>query len=271
MTGSADITIVGLGILGIQQLTAETERALGRCNEVLFVDTGIATRAYLERHCPRVTDLYAESYAVGGARLDAYRHMAARTVEAALDHSPVVFAMSGHPLVYAYAPPLIVDLANLLALTVRVLPGISAMDCLFAELVLDPCTDGLQMYEATDLVLKRRPLQPDVPALIWQVGNLETRLHTDRRSRPERFHRFRDHLLRFYPPQHLITAYFATPFPLMPSTVLQFPLVEIADQAGTLHHGVTLYLPPVSTRPVEDAELLDLIDSTKHLDNITSR
>ncbi|MBW1881018.1 MAG: hypothetical protein JRI25_07210 [Deltaproteobacteria bacterium] len=269
MSTPTDITIIGLGILGIQQVTRETERALDRSNEVLFVDTGIATRAFLEQHCPRITDLYAESYRVRGARLNAYHHMAARTVDAALDHGPVAFAMTGHPLVYAYAPPLIIDMARLLGLTVQVLPGISALDCLFAELVLDPCTHGLQMYEATDLLLRRRPLQPDVPTLIWQVGNLETRLHTDRMSQPERFERFREHLLRFYPPQHLVTAYFAAPIPLMPSTVLRFPLLEITDHAATLHPGVTLYLPPVSTRPIEDAELLDQIDSPEHLDRIT--
>jgi uncharacterized protein YabN with tetrapyrrole methylase and pyrophosphatase domain len=269
MNPKPDITIVGLGILGVDQVTRETERALARCEEVLFVDTGIATRAFLERHCPRVTNLYAESYSAGAARLNAYHHMAARTVEAALDHPPVAFAMTGHPLVYAYAPPLIADMGRLLGLTVEVLPGISAMDCLFAELMLDPCTEGLQMYEATDLLLRRRPLQPDVPALIWQVGNVETRLHTERVSQPERFARFREHLLRFYPPQHPVTAYFATPFPLMPSTVLRFPLIEIADHATALHPGVTLYLPAVSNRPIEDRELLGQIDSPEHLDKIT--
>lgn len=266
---TADLFVVGLGITNVDQVTRETERVLSACREVLYVDTGVATGPWLATLCDRVTDLYGESYAEGGARLDAYHHMAARTVEAALDHAPVAFAMQGHPLVYAYAPFLIRDMARALDLEVRVLPGITAMDCLFADLWLDPSVRGLQMYEATDLLLRARPLQPDVPALIWQVGNLETRLHTQRVSTAERFDRFAEHLLRFYPPGHPVTAYFAPPHPLMEPSAITFDLQDIGDHAADLHAGVTLYLPPASERPVRDADLLGRLDDPDHLDRIT--
>lgn len=266
---SADITIVGLGIRLPDQVTRETEQALRRCNEVLFVDTSIAARPWLESLCPRVTDLYAESYREKGGRVDAYHHMAARTLQAALEHGPVAFAMQGHPLVYAYAPALIRDLAPLLGLQVATLPGISSMDCLFADLGLDPCTEGLQLYEATDLLLRRRPLQPDVPLLVWQVGTVETRLHSEHTSRPERFVRFRDHLLRTYPPHHEIVAYFAAPFPLFPPRLERFALADLPAHAAGLHPGVTLYVPPVGTRPIQDVELQALVDDPDHLARIT--
>ncbi len=268
-TAEPDIYLVGLGICGIDQITAETERVLRHAREVLFVDTGVATRRYLESLCPRVTSLFDESYADDGHRLGAYHHMAARTIDAALDHAPVAFAMQGHPIVGACAPALIRDAAGLLGLSVRVLPGISALDCVFAELLLDPCLHGLQMYEATDLLLRRRPLQADVPALIWQVGSLETRLHTQRRSRPERFTRFQIHLRRFYPAAHPVTAVFATPHPLMQSTIRRFALDEIGSHAHDLHAGFTLYVPPLHARPIEDAELCRLVDSAEHLRRIT--
>lgn len=264
-----DITIAGLGITNVDQVTRETERALRACNEVLFVDTGIATEAWLRTLCPRVTDLYAESYREGAPRVNAYHHMAASTLEAALDHAPVVFAMQGHPIVYAYAPFLIRDTAALLGLEVEVLPGISSLDCLLADLMVDPGVQGMQLYEATDLLLRKRPLQPDVPALVWQVGTVETRLHTDRPSRPERFVRLRDHLLRSYPPQHPVTAYFAAPFPMMPPSAITFALQDLCDQAPLLHKGVTLYLPPATVRPVEDLELQGLVDDPAHLAKLT--
>ncbi|UCE58731.1 MAG: hypothetical protein JSU63_14960, partial [Phycisphaerales bacterium] len=159
----ADIYIVGLGVLNVDHVTRETERVIRRSNEVLYVDTGVATQAYLEGLCPRVTPLFATSYEEDEHRLNAYHHMAARVLEAALDHPPVTFAMHGHPIVGVYAPFLIRDMAGLLDLEVLVLPGVSAMDCLFAELMVDPCIVGMQMYEATDLLLRRRPLQTDVP------------------------------------------------------------------------------------------------------------
>jgi hypothetical protein len=264
-----DIYIAGLGVLNIDQITRETERVIRRSNEVLYVDTGVATRPYLESLCPRATSLFETCYEETGHRLNAYHHMAARVLDAALGHPPVTFAMHGHPIVGAYTPFLIRDMANLLGLQVLVLPGISAMDCLFAELMVDPCVTGMQMYEATDLLLRRRPLQPDVPALIWQIGCVETTLHTMRISKPARFERLRSHLLRFYPPQHEVSAVYSTPHPLMPSTVRLFALRDICDYAHLLHSGFTLFIPSAIERPIEDQELLRRIDSVEHLRRIT--
>ncbi len=264
-----DIYIVGLGVLNVDQITRQTERAIRRSNEVLYVDTGVATRPFLETLCPRVTGLFETSYRDGEHRLGAYHHMAARVIDAALDHPPVTFAMHGHPIVGVYAPFLIRDMAGLLNLTVRVLPGISAMDSLFAELMIDPCVTGLQMYEATDLLLRRRPLQPDVPALIWQIGTVETCLHTTRVSKPVRLERLRTHLLRYYPPEHVVSAVYSTPHPLMTSTVHRFALRDICDYAHVLHAGFTLFVPAASERPIADRELLSRIDSVAHLHRIT--
>ena len=264
-----DVYIVGLGVLNVDQITRETERAIRRSNEVLYVDTGVATRAYLNSLCPRVTSLFETSYEEAGHRLNAYHHMAARVLDAALDHPPVTFAMHGHPIVGAYAPFLIRDMSSLLALEVLVLPGISAMDCLFAELMVDPCVAGMQMYEATDLLLRRRPLQPDVQALIWQIGCVETGLHTMRVSKPARFERLRSHLLRFYPPRHEVSAVYSTPHPLMPSTLHRFALRDICEHAHLLHAGFTLFIPPATERPIEDHELLGRMNSVEHLRRIT--
>jgi len=265
----ADIYILGLGILNVEHMTRETERVLRRCREVLYVDTGVATQAFLEGVCPRVTALYETSYEENGPRLNAYHRMAARVVNAAMDHAPVAFAMHGHPIVGVYAPFLIRDMARLLNLEVQVLPGISAMDCLFAELMVDPCVAGMQMYEATDLLLRRRTLHADVPALIWQIGSVETRLHTTRISKPERFERLRAYLLQFYPPQHPVSAFYSTPHPLMPSTVLAFALEDMCGHAHLLHAGFTLFVPSVGEKPVEDRELLRQMDSVEHLHRIT--
>jgi precorrin-2 methylase len=266
---SADITIVGLGLVAPDHLTREAERAVREAREVLYLDTGIATNAVLSAISDNVTSLFAESYQEDGPRLDAYAHMAERVVEAAADHAPVVFAVHGHPLVGVHAPFAIARIAAERGLTVRVVPGISAMDCLFADLGIDPVVSGMQMYEATDLLLRRRPLQPDVPALIWQVGNLESRLHTSRRSRPERFFGFRDHLFQFYPRDHVVTIYFAAPHPLVPTVKIPSTIAELPERAGDLHAGVTVYVPPAFDRPVVDSELLARVDDASHLEQIT--
>jgi precorrin-3B methylase len=267
--GTVDVWIVGLGIVAADHLTRETERALVAAREVLFVDTGVATGPFLETFCPRVTSLFDESQAQDGGRLEAYHQVAVRVIEAALDGGPVAFAVQGHPLVGAYASPLIVALAAHLGLSARALPGISSLDALLADLGIDPLRTGLLIVEATDLLVRLRPITPEVPVLVLEVGTVETRLRSTRPSVPARFTRLRDHLSLFYPPEHPVTAYFASPHPLMEPWRETFPLASLPDHARVLHPGVTLVIPSSRDRPIQDADLVAKLDSEEHLRRIT--
>jgi hypothetical protein len=266
MTG---IWIAGLGLQTVSQVTREVEFAIRSSREVLYLDTGVATRSFLETLCPRITSLYEESYSEEGARASAYEHMAARVVDAALDHPPVTFAIHGHPLVAAHPPFLVLELANALDIPVTVLPGISAIDAILADLRIDPVVHGVQMYEATDLLLRRRPLQPEVPAIIWQIGPLETCLHSMAVSRPERFSRLIAHLRQYYPPRHEVVAIYCSPHPILPPAIFRFALEDMDQYAPEIHAGFTLYVPPAASRPIQDYDLLAKLYSVDHLRSIT--
>jgi hypothetical protein len=240
-----DIWIAGLGLQTATQVTREVELAIRSSREVFYLDTGVATRSFLQPLCPRATSLYEESYAEEAPRVNAYAHMAARVVDAALDHPPITFAIHGHPLVATHPPFLVLELANALDIPCRVLPGISAIDAIFADLRLDPVVHGVQMYEATDLLLRRRPLQPDVPAIIWQIGPLETCLHSMAVSRPERFSRLIAHLRQYYPARHEAAAIYCSPHPILPPAIFRFALEDMGNYAQDFHAGFSLYLPAI--------------------------
>lgn len=263
-----DVYVAGLGLQTVAQLTREVEAAIRSSREVLYLDAGVATRTVLETLCPRVTSLY-DSYVQGGPRVSAYEHMAALVIDAALDHPPVTFAIHGHPLVAVHPSFLVMQLADLLDLRVSVLPGISAIDTILADLRLDPVVNGIQMYEATDLLLRRRPLQPDVPAIIWQIGPLETSLHSMAVSLPERFSRFINYLRQFYPPRHEVVAIYCSPHPIMPPATFRFALEDMGKYAPEIHAGFSLYVPPAVSRPIQDYDLLPKLYSLEHLGSIT--
>ena len=264
-----DLCIAGLGLQTAAQTTREVEAAIRQSREVLFLDTGVATKRFLETLCPRVTPLYDQSYSEERPRVGAYEHIAARVVDAALDHPPVTFALHGHPLIAAHPPFLILELAHALDLSVTVFPGISAMDAILADLRIDPVVHGVQMYEATDLLLRRRPLHSDVPAIIWQIGPVETCLHSMRISRPERFSRLIAHLRQYYPPRHEVVAIYCSPHPILPPAIFRFALEDMGQYAGEIHSGFTLYMPPAESRPIQDYDLLAKLYSVDHLRDIT--
>jgi uncharacterized protein YabN with tetrapyrrole methylase and pyrophosphatase domain len=264
------IYIVGLGITSVLQLTRETEAAFRRSHEVFVLPAGYGVDQYVSTLCARVTNLHARSYVEGVPRLEAYDAMAAAVIEAALDHPPVSLGLYGHPLVYAYPPQLILATAPFLGLRVKVLAAVSSLDTILVDLNLDPAMEGLQMYEATELLVRRRVLQPDVPCLIWQVGAVESNLYSEHVSSPERFERILRYLLEYYPAEHEVVSVYSSTHPLIESQLIHFPLGAMEAHHRDLHQALTLYIPPVKTRPIADHDLLSRLDSVAHLREITT-
>jgi uncharacterized protein YabN with tetrapyrrole methylase and pyrophosphatase domain len=251
-----DIAIVGLGIVGVHQITREVEETIRRCRQTFVVDGGFGVVPYLKTICSEVTSLLP-FYERGKERLPTYRRMAAEVINAAIAGSPVCFATYGHPLVFCYPAILIHRAAKLLNLRVEAFPGISSLDTLFVDLGIDAATDGLQMYETTDLLLRRRPLQNDVPCILWQVNAIaEPTYETDRRS-ADQFLPLQNYLLEFYPPEHPITLVLSKTFPLLESTVETYRLGTLATDLERGPQSGNLYIPPVRRRAIADYELLE--------------
>jgi len=267
-----DIFIIGTGVIPGAHLTRETEAAIRSSNETLYVDKSFGIEDLLSSVGARkVTDLHAATYREGDNRLDAYRAMASLVINAALDHGPVTFALYGHPLVYALPPFMVIAAAEAVGLNVRVLAGISSLDTMLIDLRIDPCTQGVQMYEATDLLLRQRPLQSDVPCFIWQIGTVGSRIYSEQRSKPERFSDIKAYLERFYPLSHEMVAIYSPSIPLAPAILTRFTLDTIESVADELHQGVTVYIPPVEMRPVQSNETLTQMDDIESLLSLTMR
>ncbi len=267
--GPPDITIAGLGMVAVRQITAEVQAALRRSNEILYLDHGFGIQRYLAELCPRVTDLYPIGYRDNEPRLEAYDRMSTAVLQAALDHPPVTLAIYGHPRVYVYPTTQITAAAPLLDLRVEILPGISSLDTMFLDLGLDPGLEGLQLYEATDLLVRERPLQPDVPCLLWQVGAVGSSLYSRSPNQPARFEELQRYLLRYYPAEHEVRAVHSSGHPLVPSEIVDFPLSELPDGLCRASPVATLYLPPTGQRPVRNAHLSGRLESLAHLRRIT--
>jgi uncharacterized protein YabN with tetrapyrrole methylase and pyrophosphatase domain len=265
-----DIYIVGTGIIPAFHLTRESENAIRASKEVLYVDRSFGIKEFLCQLSSNVTDLAELSYQEGTERLNSYTFMASKVIEAALDHPPVTFALYGHPLIYSLPPFIVKAAAEALGLRVKTMAGVSSLDTIFIDLNIDPCTQGLQMYEATDLLLRQRPIQADVPCIIWQVGTVESRLYTEHANAPGRFSAFQDYLLKFYPEDTIIKAVYSSSIPLVPASIRDFSILEFEVVSEFLHQGVTLYIHPPESRAIRDENLKSTMDKLSHLRDITA-
>ena len=263
-----DIYVVGLGIVSVRQITREAEDAIRTSKTVLYVDAGFGVNDYLKTLCRNVVNLLPE-YREGLPRMEAYRAMAASVIEAALEAPPVAFAVYGHPTFFVYPSTLICRSAELLGLNVEVLPGISTVDAVCIDLGLDVGMTGLQIHEATTILLVKRRIDPQVPCFILQVDAIETALYSTMRSAPDRFRRLQEHLLQFYPPQHVLANVRSATFPLYASDIEPIPLSELPDRLAASGATGTLYIPPIEPTPIVDRELEVAVYDTAHLQRLT--
>lgn len=251
-----DIAVVGLGIVGAHQITREVHEVLRSCNRTFVVESGYGIVEYLETVCPEVESL-ALLYEPGKSRLPVYRKMAAEVLSAALAEPPVCLAAYGHPWVYCYPTTLIHYAAPILDLHVEVFPGISSFDTLLVDLGTDVAFDGVQMYEATDLLLRHRPIQDDVACVIWQATIVGDPTYPEKPHVAKQFEPLQKYLQGFYPSDHEISLVMTKTFPLLRSIVLRFPLKDLAKELERAPVVGTLYIRPVRSRPIADVELLE--------------
>ncbi|HZC09064.1 MAG TPA: SAM-dependent methyltransferase [Mycobacterium sp.] len=255
-----DVGIIGTGIVGTHQLTREAEAVIRRCNKTFVIASGYGIADYIATLCPEVTEL-GSLYEPGKNRLPTYHKMAAEVVAAAVSNPPVCLATYGHPWVYCYPTTLITRAAPLLGLRVEIFPGISAFDTLLVDLGMDIAFNGIQMYEATDLLIRRRPIQNDVACVIWQPTVVGDPTCPSAPYPAEQFTPLQNYLLSFYPADHQAALVTTKNYPLMRSVVKHLCLDELATELAGVPGVGTLYIPPLVQRPIEDSDLMELMNT----------
>ena len=78
----------------------------------------------------------------------------------------------GHPGVFVCPSHRAIALARDEGFMAKMLPGVSAEDCMFSDLGFDPAIPGCTSQEATALLVSGKKLDPSVHNIIWQVGGV---------------------------------------------------------------------------------------------------
>ena len=162
--------------------------------------------------------------------------------------SRVCAAFYGHPGVFVNPSHAAIERARAEGFPARMLPAISAEDCLVADLGVDPGGQGWQSYEATDLLLRRYRLERTAALVVWQVdgiGKLDWNLEPEPRGLRE----LAEFLLELYPQRHEVIFYMASLYPVVGPTIARLPLGDIAGLAEA--PAPTLYVPPLARRPID--------------------
>lgn len=249
-TGS--LTVVGTGIRLGAHLTREARLLLGAADVVLSLVAEPVMQSVLEDLNPETHSLRG-FYELGESRAEAYQAMADEILRHVRDGKNVVAAFYGHPGVFVAPSHEAIRMARAEGYEATMLPGISAEDCLFADLGVDPASSGCQSYEATDFLVHRRRIDPSAALVLWQIGTVGV-VVAAATTQASGLGVLVEALLEHYPPEHQVTVYEASPYPGFDPLVLTIGLGELSAEHVT---GLsTLYVPPREQAPL-DLTMLD--------------
>lgn len=246
---SGSLTIVGSGIRPGLHTTREANRRIERADKVLYLLAEVAPAEWLMDLNPSAEDL-DPIYAADRSYADVYEEIVATILDHVRKPQRVCVVFYGHPGVFDRTSYDAIDRARAEGFDARMLPGITAEDCLYADLEIDPGASGMQSYEAKDFLVRRRTPDATVPMILWQVGNIGGS-RTTGEIRHEGLAVLAERLAELYGADHELVVYEATPFPIGRPMIERCAIGELAGAAVT---GLsTLFVPARGEAPIDAA------------------
>ena len=238
-TGS--LACVGIGMTLGSHITP-LARSHIETSDVVFaaVSDGIV-ELWLSQMHPDVRSLQP-LYGEGKSRMATYREMVAAMLAEVRAGKKVCAAFYGHPGVFAWAPHKAIEIARREGFAAHMEPGISAEDCLYADLGIDPGTFGCQHYEASQLLYYQRRIDPSAYLVLWQAGIAGDKAPTHSATDAAYRQLLVERLAEDYPLNHRVMIYRAATLPIHPPRIERTTLRKLA--AARIEPSDTLVLPP---------------------------
>lgn len=250
------LIIVGTGIQAAGQLTVEARNAITQADTVFFLVADPLTKHYLASLNTNCVSLH-DCYSTDKPRMQSYLEMVGRIVDEVKSGKMVCVAFYGHPGVFAYPGHEAIRRLREDGIYARMVPGISAEDCLFADLGVDPAWSGCQSFEATDFLIFNRIFDPRCTLILWQVGVIGD---TTFQAGGYRFQRGLSTLCRRlidnYGEDHTAIIYEASHYPIYDARRDRVRLGDLASSTMTAES--TLYVPGLATGRPDLAILTEL-------------
>lgn len=235
------LIIVGSGIKFMSHLTTEVKACIEKSDKVLYLVNEPAMQEWIQKSnkCTESLDFLYTKYE---HREDNYRLISDYILESVQQYKTLCFVVYGHPTVFVQPSIYAATKAKERGFNVITLPGISAEDCLFADLLVDPGSCGCQSFEATDFLLYRREYDSSCHLILWQVsviGVLNTPVYHDPM---DGFVLLVDYLLEKYFLDHEIIVYEAAQYPTFKPKIERILLKDLPS--SKVSRIATLYIPP---------------------------
>lgn len=243
---AVDLYLVGAGVNFPAHLTIQTIDAL-TASKCIYTNLEPSDYASLPKDlrskCKSLWTLYRENR----HRQKNYDAVAKAVIVGATSARPVAWMTPGHPLIFDSVSQALLKAGRSRGWQVAVIPGISSIDTVLAEVGYDPA-GGLLVHEATSFVRRKLKVQTEVATLFLQPSAFGSDVpHYTDDWRPD-LEPFRDYLLKFYKPEHSCAFVRSPEDEDSRGRVHWLSLGGIQTVPSSALKGSTLFIPPVSRR-----------------------
>jgi hypothetical protein len=163
-----ELVIVGSGIEAAG-FTAADELRIDDAEYVFYCVADPATKVWINSMRPDAYDLYV-LYDDSKRRYSTYVQMSEALLHYVRRGARVVAIFYGHPGIFVLATHRALRIARREGHRAEMRAAVSALDTLCADLGVDPSQPGMAMYEATEMLIRRRRPDTGLHLVLWQVG-----------------------------------------------------------------------------------------------------
>ncbi|MDO6613824.1 SAM-dependent methyltransferase [Shewanella sp. 1_MG-2023] len=239
MTGS--LACVGTGMTLGAHICPLSKSYIEQADVVFSAVSHGITELWLQEMHPDVRSLQ-KYYQEGKSRQITYNEMVDAMMTEVRAGKKVVGAFYGHPGVFAQAPHKSIAMAKAEGYQARMVPGISAEDCLIADLAIDPGRFGCQQFEASQFMFYKRQYDPSCYLVLWQIGLAGDKSLAKFSTGAAHRQVLIELLSEVYPLDHQVILYEAA---VLPIDTVRNESLSIADLAeAEIYMHTTLVIPP---------------------------
>lgn len=248
---SGSLACIGLGMMLGAHIGPRARSYVEQAEVVFAAVSDPIVELWLQKMRPDIRSLQPY-YGEGKSRHDTYREMTNAMLEEVRAGKNVCGAFYGHPGVFAKVPHDAIAQARAEGFHAHMEPGVSAEDCLYADLGIDPGRVGCQHFEASQLLFYRRVIDPSAYLVLWQIGLTGDRTYSRFSTGPELRQLMVERLREDYPGNHEVIVYEAATLPISNPRMEAVRLDALAH--AELHMHSTLVVPPC--RPLQRDEAM---------------
>lgn len=240
---TTDLYLVGAGVAFPEHLTVETIEILTMCKHIgtnLPEETLVGLPQDLRDKCVSLWSLYQD----GRIRTENYSDVFQAIIELVEVDTPIAWLTPGHPIIFDSVSASLLTEGKRRGWNVRVIPAISSIDTMLAELGYDPA-HGMLIHEATGLVRRNIPVTQSVALMLLQpaVFDVNVAIISGDSAGPD-LSPLRDYLCKFHSTEHRCAFIRSASKLGERDLVTWINLGDLSSVPYQLVAGSTLFVPP---------------------------